>query len=151
MVAAEPWLRHDWEMLAQPLTLIRAVRPDLGPLSCAVLEAILLNEGPIGSAERVARGLGMSRFQLARMLRREGLPPLHVMGDWAMVLSWLVTAERDDVSLCWMAFHRGRHPSTCYRLIRDVTGLSWEQVRQRGSGWAQKEFLKRIRPRSAEP
>jgi AraC-like DNA-binding protein len=131
-------------MLAQPLAAIRTVRPDLSLMPRAILEAILLTEGPIGTAERVGHGLGLSRFQLARMLRREGLPPLHVMAGWAMVLSWLLTAEHDHVSLCWIAFHVGRHPSTCYRLVKEVTGLSWEQARARGAAWAEREFLKEL-------
>jgi hypothetical protein len=131
-------------MLAQPLAAIRTVRPNLGLLPRAVVEAILLTEGSIGTAESVGHGLGLSRFQLARMLRREGLPPLHVMAGWAMVLSWLLTAERKQVSLCWIAFHAGRHPSTCYRLVREVTGLSWEQARARGVAWAEREFLKQL-------
>src|SRR5262245_16536218 len=132
-------------MLAQPLTAIRTVRPDLGLLPRAIVDAILLCEGPIGTAERVGYGLGLSRFQLARMLRREGLPPLHVMAGWAMVLSWLRTAEGKQVSLCWIAFHAGRHPSTCYRLVKEVTGLSWEQARARGAAWAEYEFVKALR------
>jgi AraC-like DNA-binding protein len=131
-------------MLAQPLAAIRTVRPDLSLMPRAILEAILLTEGPIGTAQHVAHGLGLSRFQLARMLRREGLPPLHVMAGWATVLSWLLTAERDHVSLCWIAFHAGRHPSTCYRLVKEVTGLSWEHARARGSAWAEREFLREL-------
>lgn len=131
-------------MLAQPLAAIRTERPDLSLMPRAVVDAILLTEGSIGTAERVAYGLGLSRFQLARMLRREGLPPLHVMAGWATVLSWLLTAERDHVSLCWIAIHAGRHPSTCYRLVKEVTGLSWEQARARGSAWAEQEFLREL-------
>lgn len=132
-------------MLAQPLAAIHTERPDLSLVPRSIVEAILLSEGPIGTAERVGHGLGLSRFQLARLLRRAGLPPLHVMAGWAMVVSWMLTAEREQVSLCWIAFHVGRHPSTCYRLVREVTGLSWEQARARGAAWAQREFLKELR------
>ena len=113
----------------------------------AVVEAVLLSEGPIGTAETVARQLGLpNRFKLARLLKREGLPPLHRLAGWATVLSWVITSERQSVSLCWIAFRSHRHPSACYRLVREVTGLPWETVREKGSAWVQRRFLKELRP-----
>ena len=111
-------------MLAQPLEAICAARPNLTFFARAIVEAILLCEGPIGSAQAVARKLGLpNRFKLARLLRQEGLPPLHRLAEWATVLSWVGAAERDRVSLCWIAFRSHRHPSACYRLVKGVTGL----------------------------
>src|SRR2546427_8510742 len=51
------------------------------------------------------------RSRLARLLNQQGLPPLHRLAEWATVLSWLVTAERNHVSLCWIAFRSRRHRS----------------------------------------
>lgn len=111
----------------------------------AIVEAICLSEGPIGPADQVARQLGLrSRFKLARLLKQEGLPPLHRLAEWATVLSWVVTAERDGVSLCWIAFRCRRHPSACYRLVKEVTGLRWEVVLARGSRWVQRQLLSEI-------
>jgi len=111
----------------------------------AIVEAICLCEGPIGPADQVARQLGLpSRFKLARLLKRAGLPPLHRLAEWATVLSWVATAEREDVSLCWIAFRCRRHPSACYRAVKEVTGLRWESVLARGSGWVQSKFLSEI-------
>ncbi len=133
-------------MLAKPLAAVRVARPHLGFVPRAIVEAIFLTEGPIGPANAIARQLGLhSRFQLARLLKREGLPPLHVMAGWATVLSWVVAAERDGVSLCWLAFRSKRHPSACYRLVREVTGLSWQTVRARGSRWVELQFLKEVK------
>jgi len=113
--------------------------------SRAIVEAVCLCEGPIGSARDVARQLGLkNRFCLARLLKREGLPPLHRLAEWATVLSWVVAAERDGVSLCWMAFRSRRHPSACYRLVKEVTGLRWEEVRARGSRWVQRQLLAEV-------
>jgi hypothetical protein len=132
-------------MLARPLSEIRAARPALALMPRAIVEAILLTEGPIGTAERVARTLGLrNRFRLARILKREGLPPLHRLSKWATVLSWVLAAERDGVSLCRQAFRSRRHPSACYRLVRQVTGRRWEQVRQRGSAWAHGQFMREL-------
>lgn len=129
-------------VLAQPLSAIRHARPRMTLYARAIVEAICLTEGPIGSAQEVARELGLnSRFKLARLLKHEGFPPLHRLAEWLTVLSWVVTAERDGVSLCCMAFRSGRHPSACYRLVKEVTGLRWDEVRARGSRWVQRRLL----------
>jgi len=130
-------------VLARPLTAIRAARPGMALYARAIVEAICLTEGPIGSAQTVARQLGLpNRFKLARLLKEEGLPPLHRLGEWATLQSWVVAAERDGVSLSWLAFRSRRHPSACYRLVKEVTGLRWEEVRARGSRWVQRQMLK---------
>lgn len=130
-------------MLGTPLSAIRATRPTMPLYPRVVVEAILLCEGPIGTAQAVARELGLpNRFKLARLMKREGLPPLHRLAAWATVLSWVQRAERQGVSLCWIAFRSHRHPSACYRLVREVTGLRWEAVRSKGSVWAHRQFLK---------
>jgi hypothetical protein len=111
----------------------------------AVIEAVLLSKGSIGSAESVAHALGLAnRFRLARLLKQEGLPPLHRMTEWVTVLNWISCAECEHVSLCWMAFHSHRHPSACYRLVKKVTGHRWEDVLARGSPWVLRQFLKEL-------
>jgi len=133
-------------MLGTPLSAIRATRPAMTLYPRAVIEAVLLSEGPIGTAQAVARELGLpNRFKLARLLKREGVPPLHRLAGWATVLSWVIHAERKGVSLCWIAFRSRRHHSACYRLVREVTGLPWERVRAKGSVWVQRQFLKELR------
>lgn len=123
--------------------LMRTVHPRLTLQARSVLEAVLLSEGSIGSARVVAERLGLrNRFQLARLLKRDGLPSLHRLAEWATVLSWVKTAEQTGASLCYMAFRSGRHPSACYRLVKEVTGLRWAQVRERGSPWVQRGFLR---------
>jgi hypothetical protein len=132
-------------MLARCLSALQTARPSLTPLARAVVEAIHLVGGPIGSADAVARHLGVgNRFRLARMLRREGLPPLHRIAGWATVVKWVIEAEGTGASLCRMAFHSDRHPAACYRLVKEVTGLTWEAVRARGAEWAEREFLQEM-------
>jgi len=133
-------------MLAHSLAVVRCLRPDMPLLPRAVVEAILLSEGPIGSADEVARRLGLpNRFRLARLLKQQGLPPLHRLAEWATLESWTLAAERGGVSLCHIAFHAKRHPSACYRLVKELTGLGWEEVRVLGSAWVQNEFSNRLR------
>ena len=133
-------------MLAHLLALIRASRPTMTLLPRSVVEAIVLTGGSLGSAHDVAGWLGLrNRFELARLLKREGLPPLHRLAAWATVLSWLETTERDGVSLCRLAYRSGRYPAACYRLVKEVTGQAWEQTRARGSLWAAEQFLRELR------
>jgi hypothetical protein len=132
-------------MLVRCLSAILDARPALSPVVRAVVEAIHLSRGPIGSAEAVARRTGLgSRFRLARLLRREGLPPLHRIAGWATILSWVLDAETTGASLCRMAFHSDRHPAACYRLVSEITGVTWEAVRAHGYEWAEREFLKEM-------
>ena len=133
-------------MLAQPLHAIRTLRPGLTLPSRAIVEAVCLAEGSIGSADEVARALGLkNRFTLARLLKRDGVLPLHRLAGWATVLSWVLAAEQSGVSLCWLAFRSRRHPSACYRLVREITGVCWETVRLRGSKWVQRRLLGELR------
>jgi len=133
-------------VLERVLVAIRSARPGMRLRARAVIEAVLLTKGPIGSAQAVARALGLSnRFQLARLLENEGLPPLHRMTEWVTVLNWIESAECEHVSLCWMAFRSHRHPSSCYRLVKKVTGRGWEDVLARGSPWALRHFLNELR------
>ncbi|HXI64822.1 MAG TPA: hypothetical protein VNH14_09965 [Gemmatimonadales bacterium] len=136
-------------MLAESLAAIRVIRPGMTLVPRAIVEAILLSEGSIGSARIVAQLLGFrNRFQLARMLKREGLPPLHRLASWTTILSWVRAAERDGVCLFRLAFRSHRHPAACYRLVKEVTGLSWTEVRSRGSRWVERMLMKEF-PRSS--
>ena len=72
---------HEEELVvAEPLLAFRAARPGLPMIAIAVVDAVCLSEGSIGSAAQVARALGLrNRFELARLLRRARLPSLHRM------------------------------------------------------------------------
>jgi hypothetical protein len=133
-------------MLAEPLATIHVVRPRMTLFPRAVVEAVLLSEGSIGSTQLVARLLGLrNRFQLARMLKREGLPPLHRLAAWTTILSWVRAAERDGTCLFRLAYRSHRHPAACYRLVKEVTGLSWTEVRLRGSEWVEQKLITEFR------
>src|SRR6266550_8233064 len=98
-------------MLRELLSEIRIKRPGLEFNSGTVLEAVLLSEGPVGSAEAVSQFLGLhSRFELGRLLKRNGLPSLRHLSAWALVLSWVQHAELGGTSLCKLASHSHRHP-----------------------------------------
>jgi len=97
--------------------------PHLSLRAQAIVDALLLTGGSIGTAQELAPHIGeRNRFALARFLRREGLPPLHDLAGWARVLFWLDSAEQSGCSLCQLAFHANRDPAACYRDVKRVTG-----------------------------
>jgi len=129
-------------VLGKVVRSIRAHRPDLSLFSRAVIEASLLTGGSIGTAQQVAPSLGLrNRFALARLLKREGLPPLHELAGWASVLTWIDRAECTGCSLCHLAFRERKDPATCYRTVKRITGLRWHELRLRGSEWVVKRFV----------
>jgi hypothetical protein len=137
-------LRAD--MGAERLPAIQSILPGMKVFPRAVVEAVLLSEGSIGSTELVAQLLGLgNRFRLARLLKREGLPPLHRLAAWTTILCWVRTAERDGTCLFRLAIQWHRHPSACYRLVKEVTGLRWMEVRTRGAGWVERRLLSECR------
>lgn len=138
-------------MLAKPLAAIRTIRPNLPLFSRAVLEAVLLAEGPVGSLQAVACVLGLrNRFELSRLLRRDGLPPLRALASWVSILSWVQSAERDGTSLCRIAIQSHRHPSACYRMVKEITGRRWKEIRVLGSLWVEQQLLGEVRRAACE-
>jgi hypothetical protein len=118
------------------------------PKAVAVVDAMLLAEGGIGTAGSVAAQFGLrNRFDLANWLTREGLPPLHELAGWVSVLLWIELCTRTGMSLCDLALRRGRDPAACYRLVQRVTGQKWSTVRARGTGWVLDRFAARCRER----
>ena len=134
-------------MPVTPPAPVRTALPQLGVFSRAIFEAILLAGGSVGSEEVVAHRLGLrNRFALARLLHRDGLPSLLRLADWVALLSWVKRAERESVSLCRLAFRSGRHPSACYRVVRELTGMRWTEVLAKGSQWVEGELLRELGP-----
>jgi len=132
-------------MPVTPPAPVRSALPRLGLYSRAIFEAILLTGGSVGSEEVVAQRLGLrNRFELARLLHRDGLPSLRRLADWVALLAWVKRAERQSTSLCRIAFTTGRHPSACYRVVRELTGLRWTEVLAKGSKWVEGELLREL-------
>jgi hypothetical protein len=133
-----------------PMTrsVLKALRQSLPHLSLraqAIVDALLLTGGSLGSADELAPHVGLrSRFDVARLLKREGLPPLHHLAGWASTLVWLDTAEQTGSSLCSLAFRSRRDPATCYRMVKRITGKPWREVRRQGSRWLVERFAERL-------
>jgi hypothetical protein len=126
--------------------VVRHAVPWLSLESLLVIDALLLTGGALGTSETAARQLGLlNRFRLARILKQDGLPPLHRLSGWIRVLHWVDEWERSKVSPCRSALTGGMDPAACYRLVRKVTGVRWTDVRSSGVRWALVRFLKECR------
>lgn len=114
-------------------SVLQTALPHLSENGRAVLSALgCMNGHPPGSTE-LATWLGFhDRYQLARALRRDGLPPLEVIGGWARTLYWMTEAETSGKSLRELAERERLDPAVAYRLVRRVTGRRWSEVRREG-------------------
>ena len=117
-----------------PLTaLLETNLPRLSRNGRAIVGALGCFNGKPQSPSQVASLIGLrTRFQLARALRREGLPPLEELAAWTRVLYWLQEAERTDASLFNLAQQAGIDPAIAYRLVHRTTGIRWVQARRAG-------------------
>jgi len=79
------------------------------------------------------------------------LPSLRRITAWISVLSWVRRAEGEGTSLFRLASRSHRHPSACYRLVKEITGLRWEEVRARGSQWVEQQLLKEFHLTGGHP
>lgn len=123
-------------------SIIHAALPWLSFPSRAVIDALLLTGGSIGTSEQVANRLGLTtRFGLARMLRQDGLPPLHSLSGYITVLRWVWQWEQERTALSRSALREGREPAACYRLVERVTGAPWTSACASGVRWVLSRLL----------
>jgi len=117
----------------QLTSLLQDTLPHLSYKGRAVLSALgCVNGRAPGSAE-LAAWLGFhDRYQFARAMRREGLPPLETLGGWARTLYWLIESQSSGATLRELAERDNLDPAVAYRLVRRVTGLRWSEIRREG-------------------
>lgn len=103
--------------------------PRLSAAGHEILALLADSAGRIASADSFADRLGLhSRHQLARALRREGLPQIEELCAWIKTLQWLLEWEHTHQSLFTLALEGALHPPTCYRLVKRVTGKTWRDT-----------------------
>jgi DNA-binding beta-propeller fold protein YncE len=114
-------------------SLLQTALPELSSASRAVISALGCLNGDAPSAQDLAAFVGLrDRHQLARTLRRDGLPSLEKLAGWARVLYWLLEADGRDTPLLELATRDGVDPAVAYRLVRRVTGQRWSEARRAG-------------------
>lgn len=125
-------------------SLLQTALPHLSESGRALLSALGCLNGHPPCPKELAEWLGFhDRYQLARALRREGLPPLEVIGGWARTLYWVLEAETLGLSLRELAEREHIDPAVAYRLVRRVTGHRWSEVRRDGLAVAVLQFRDR--------
>lgn len=132
--------------------VIGAALPTLSFQARAVLDALLLTRGRVGTAQQLADRLHLrSRFELAALLRVNGLPPLHRLSAWITVLCWVSDWENTRVSLFRAASKDDREPAACYRLVTRLTGMQWTKARAAGTERVLSVLLSECTPPRPKP
>ena len=125
-------------------SVLQTALPHVSEDGRALLSALGCLNGHPPCSQEFAQWLGFhDRYQLARALRREGLPPLEVMGGWARTLYWMTEAEASGTSLHELAEREKLDPAVAYRLVRRVTGRRWSEVRREGLAVTLRRFRDR--------
>lgn len=125
-------------------SVLHTALPHLSENGRALLNALGCTNGHPPCSHELAAWLGFhDRYQLARALRREGLPPLEVIGGWARTLYWMGEAESSGKSLRELAEREHLDPAVAYRLVRRITGRRWSEVRREGLAVAMLRFRDR--------
>ena len=133
-------------------SVLQTALPHLSPNGRALLSALGCLNGHAPGSQELAHWLGFhDRYQLARSLRREGLPPLEVVGGWARTLYWISEAEASGKSLRELAEREQLDPAVAYRLVRRVTGRRWSEVRREGLALTLLRFRERCGKAVAAP
>ena len=129
--------------------LLLAVLPLRSAESLRLVEALVRSGGLVHDARRFAIDLEMgSRYRVARILRREGLPQLEELAGWVRLLRWLTIWQSGAGSLSRMALDDGLELSACCRTVRRLTGVTWTEARERGPEWAMILLAERCRSAS---
>jgi YVTN family beta-propeller protein len=125
-------------------SLLQTALPDLSTASRAVVNTLGCLNGNAPSAREMADWVGLrDRYQLARALRRDGLPPLEQLAGWTRVLYWMMEAEASGASLRQLAQRERVDPAVAYRLVHRVTGQRWSQAQRAGLPVALLRFRER--------
>jgi DNA-binding beta-propeller fold protein YncE len=133
-----------------PLALSSLLQSELPWLSSdgrAVLHSLVCSNGRVGSAQALCRQLGLrNRFQLNRLLRREGLPSYEELSGWVCVFYWMLEADAGvgRGALLALARQTPMETASSYRLVRRVTSHSWKDLRRAGTARVLRWFRERV-------
>ena len=129
------------EAFAQQLSL---AIPQLSATGREIIGLLAESGGCIDCPDSFAMRVHLrSRHQLARVLRREGLPQIEELCAWIKVLALLLDHERTHRSLYTISMNASLYPPTCYRLVKRVTSKTWRQACDDGFGIMLVRFVNR--------
>jgi len=133
----------------QLTSLLQTTLPHLSENGRAMLNALGCLNGRPPASNELALWLGFhDRYQFARAMRREGLPPLETLSGWARTLYWLLQSEASGATLRALAERDKMDPAVAYRLIRRVTGRRWSEIRREGLAGCLERFRDHCRSRA---
>ena len=133
----------------QLTNLLHTTLPGLSVHGRALLSALACVNGHPTSISDLAEWLGFhDRYQLARALRREGLPPMETLGGWTRTLYWIIESQTSGATLRELARREHLDPAVAYRLVRRITGRRWSEIRQAGLTGALLSFRDHCRSRA---
>lgn len=130
-------------------SLLHQALPWLSVDGRAVVNILICDNGRVGSAQALSERLGLhSRFQLNRLLRREGLPPYEELSGWVCVFYWMVRGDlaQGRAALRPLAPQTRIEIASAYRLVRRVTGHRWTELRRAGTSEVLRWFRDRTHP-----
>ena len=113
------------------------------------MHTLVCSNGRVGSTQVLCERVGLrSRFQLNRLLRREGLPPYEELAGWVCVFYWMVRGDAAEgrVALRSLAPQTRIEIASAYRLVRRVTGHCWKELRRAGTSEVMRWFQYRTHP-----
>jgi hypothetical protein len=113
--------------------LVFGAAPWVSPATRMVMQVLVAGRGRFGSAAALARLAGLSsRYQLGRLLARDGVPTLERLAAWIRLIGWMLEWEERRRSLCDQALKAGHSPASYYRTAADLTGETWLILRAQG-------------------
>ncbi|HEX9217942.1 MAG TPA: hypothetical protein VF864_13280, partial [Gemmatimonadales bacterium] len=134
----------------QLTNLLHTTLPHLSVDGRALLSALGCVNGRPTSISDLAQWLGFhDRYQLARALRREGLPPMETLGGWTRTLYWIIESQTSGVTLRELARRERLDPAVAYRLVRRITGRRWSDISHAGLPEALLSFRDHCRGRAS--
>src|SRR6266550_3448349 len=136
----------------QLTNLLHSSLPHVSQKGRALLSALACVNGHPESSTELAHWLGFhDRYQLARALKRERLPPVGTLSAWTHTLYWIIESQATGATLRELARREKMDPAVAYKLIRRVTGRRWSEVRREGLTGAVLGFRDRCRSVTAAP
>src|SRR6266481_202557 len=130
-------------------SLLHQALPWLSVDGRAVVNTLVCDNGRVGSAQALCQRVGLrSRFQLNRLLRREGLPPYEELSGWVCVFYWMVRGDTSQgrAALRPLAPQTRIEIASAYRLVRRVTRHCWKELRRAGTSDVIPRFQCRTHP-----